>query len=374
MSAMFRRSIPVLQASDRGRAAELCARVPQFQYDPEPSQASPAPHYSDAGHRGMQSIPSTIDRDLRGSKMEIRHLQSLIALAEQGSFTAAARKMNTVQSGVSVAIKEMEQELGVQLVNRTTRRVALTSAGNLFLEHARLSVALLNDGIAAVRSEKGVVQGRLHLGILQSLDPYLNLPALLARFRAKYPLVEFALRSLNSEEIPSQVRSGLIDLGFHAVVSGTVWPGIASIPFVQDPLVAICGRKHALARQKDIELHALRDEDFIDLTPERALRRLLDRVCSTENLSRHSTYEVSDVPTMLQLVSAGLGVAVVPLRLAQTANKTTHVHVLPFVEQDRLPVWAVQIALRTKRSSESVEKTAPDLFLDMLQAPEHSRE
>lgn len=301
--------------------------------------------------------------------MEIRHLQSLIALAEEGSFTAAARKMNTVQSGVSVAIKEMEQELGVRLVNRTTRKVALTSSGILFLEHARSSVSLLNDGIAAVRSEKGVVRGRLHLGILQSLDPYINLPPLLARFRAKYPLVEFALRSLNSEEVPSQVRSGFIDLGFHAVVSGTSWPGITSIPFVQDSLVAVCGRKHALAKQKKVELHTLRGENFIDLTPERALRRLLDRVCSAEKLSRNSIYEVSEVPTLLQLVSAGLGVAVVPLRLAQTTNRITPVHVLPFVEQDRLPLWSVQIALRTKRSSESGKKTAPDLFLDMLQAP-----
>ena len=300
--------------------------------------------------------------------MEIRHLQSFIAVAEQGSFTAAARKMNTVQSGISVAIKEMEQELGVQLVNRTTRRLALTSAGDLFLEHARSSLALLNDGMAAVRSEKGIVRGRLHLGILQSLDPYLNLPALLAKFRVKYPLVEFALRSLNSEEIPAQVRSGYIDLGFHAVVSKTVWPGVNLIPFVEDTLVVICPAKHTLAKRKNVELQALANEIFVDLTAERALRRLVDRICSAQNVRRKGTYEVSDVPTMLQLVSAGLGIAVVPLRLAQTASGSMHVHVLPFTEQDRLPMWSVQIVSRTKRASEPEKRTAPDLFLEMLQA------
>lgn len=300
--------------------------------------------------------------------MEIRHLQSLIALSEQGSFTAAARKLNTVQSGISVSIKEMEQELGVQLVNRTTRRVALTGAGELFLQHARSSLAALNDGISAVHSEARVVRGRLHIGVLQSLDPYVNFPALLTKFRAKYPLVDFAVRSMNSVEVPAQVRSGVIDLGFHAAVSGTVWSGVASVPFVQDPLVAICPQKHSLAKHNRIKLAGLMDQTFVDLTPERALRRLVDRLCIAQNVHRNSAYQVSDVATMLQFVAFGLGVAVVPLRVAQAANKTRPVHLLSLIEQDTLPVWAVQIATRIGRSSDSGKKTVPELFLDMLQA------
>jgi DNA-binding transcriptional LysR family regulator len=107
--------------------------------------------------------------------MEIRHLQYFIALAEEGKFTAAARRMNIVQSGLSVSIKELEQELGSQLVTRTTRKVSLTAAGDLFLEHARGCLTLLNDGVQAVQSQNGVVRGRLHLGILQSLTPYVQL-------------------------------------------------------------------------------------------------------------------------------------------------------------------------------------------------------
>jgi DNA-binding transcriptional LysR family regulator len=99
--------------------------------------------------------------------MEIRHLKHFIALAEEGKFTTAARRMNIVQSGLSVSIKELEQELGSQLVMRTTRKVSLTTTGELFLEHARGCLALLNDGVQAVRSQDGVVRGRLHLGILQ---------------------------------------------------------------------------------------------------------------------------------------------------------------------------------------------------------------
>jgi DNA-binding transcriptional LysR family regulator len=120
--------------------------------------------------------------NLRGALVEIRRLLHFVALAEEGQFTTAARRMNIVQSGLSVTIKELEQELGVQLVNRTTRTVSLTDAGEVFLEYARSSLLMLNNGVEAVRSRDGVVRGRLHLGILQSLGPYVDLPLLLKTF------------------------------------------------------------------------------------------------------------------------------------------------------------------------------------------------
>ena len=95
--------------------------------------------------------------DVEGLPMDIRHYRSFIALAEEGSFTSAARRLNLVQSGLSVTIKEMEEELGVKLVQRTTRRVSLTDAGLLFLEYARPALTMLNDGIEAVRSPRAAL-------------------------------------------------------------------------------------------------------------------------------------------------------------------------------------------------------------------------
>jgi DNA-binding transcriptional LysR family regulator len=299
--------------------------------------------------------------------MEMRHLQNFIALAEEGTFTAAARKINVVQSGISVTIKEMEQELGVQLVNRTTRTVSLTHAGELFLTHARSSLAMLRDGIQAVRSEDGIVRGRLHLGILQSLEPYVNLPMLLQTFRIKYPRVEFAVRSVNSGEVPAQVRSGYVDLGFHAIVSERESAGVRIIPFVQDVLVGICSRTHALAKRGNVTFDALAEETFVDLTPERALRQLLDQACSQRNLRRNSVYQVSNVVTLLQFVSAGLGVAVVPSGLARVAADSRQLHVLSFLKQDRsLPLWRVVIVTRSQHSTLPGKKTTVDLFLEAL--------
>src|SRR5277367_6372785 len=101
--------------------------------------------------------------------MEIRHLKHFVALAEEGKFTAAANRMHIVQSGLSVSNKE------------------------LFLEYARGCLTTLKDGVLAVQSQSGVVRGRLHLAILQSLTPYVPLARLLGRFRSAYPEVEFAV-------------------------------------------------------------------------------------------------------------------------------------------------------------------------------------
>jgi DNA-binding transcriptional LysR family regulator len=303
--------------------------------------------------------------------MEIRHLQHFIALAEEGKFTTAAQRMHIVQSGLSVSIKELEQELGSQLVTRTTRKVSLTPAGELFLEHARGCLALLNDGVQAVRSQDGVVRGRLHLGILQSLTPYLQLAALLQRFHSSYPEVEFAVRALSTEAIPSLVRSGYVDLSFQPIIGKEQWPGVEVIPYAQDSLVAICSSKHALARSRSVRLETLSRESFVDLTPERALRKLVDQVFTQHHLPRSIVYQVSDIETQLYFVAHGLGVAIVPSALARSSTTSHHLHTLRILSQPpKLPKWRIAILTRPKRK-DIPGKTTVELFLETLAELSH---
>jgi DNA-binding transcriptional LysR family regulator len=298
--------------------------------------------------------------------VEIRHLQHFIALAEEGKFTTAARRMNIVQSGLSVSIKELEQELGSQLVARTTRKVSLTATVELFLEHARGCLALLKDGVQAVRSQDGIVRGRVHLGILQSLTPYVQLAALLQRFHSSYPEVEFAVRALSTEEVPALVRSGYVDLSFQAVIGKERWPGVQVIPYAQDSLVAICSSKHALAKSSSVRLEMLSHESFVDLTPERALRKLVDQVFTQHHLLRSSVYQVSDVETQLYFVAHGLGVAIVPSALARSSTASHHLHTLRLLSQPpKLPKWRIAILTRPRRN-DIPGKTTVGLFLETL--------
>ncbi|WP_390890466.1 LysR family transcriptional regulator [Tunturiibacter lichenicola] len=298
--------------------------------------------------------------------MEIRHLQHFIALAEEGKFTTAAKRMNIVQSGLSMSIKELEQELGSQLVTRTTRKVSLTATGELFLEHARSCIALLDDGVQAVRSQDGVVRGRLHLGILQSLTPYVQLAALLQRFHSSYPEIEFAVRALSTEAVPALVRSGSVDLSFQAIIGKERWPGVQVIPYAQDSLVAICSSKHALARRSSVRLEMLSHESFVDLTPERALRKLVDQVFTQHHLPRSSVYQVSDIETQLYFVAHGLGVAIVPSALARSSAASHHLHMLRILSPPpKLPKWRIAILTRPRRN-DLPRKTTVELFLDTL--------
>jgi DNA-binding transcriptional LysR family regulator len=298
--------------------------------------------------------------------MEIRQLQLFIALAEEESFTKAAHRMNIVQSGLSTSIKALEQELGTQLFDRTTRKVMLTPAGTLFLQHARAGLVMLDSGVQAVRSQDGIVRGRLRLGILQSLGPYVDLPVLLHTFRTSYPEVEFSVRSLNTETIPAQVRSGYVDLSFHALVGESKDAGLRMIPFAQDSLIAICSTKHPFATRRSVSLELLAGERFVDLTPERALRRLVDSIFHKSKLSRNSIYELSDVSMMLQFVANDLGVAIVPSELARSSARTSRLHFLPITASGvRLPKWRIVVVVMAPRR-DTPGKTIVDRFLEVL--------
>jgi DNA-binding transcriptional LysR family regulator len=300
--------------------------------------------------------------------MEIRQLQHFVALSEEGSFTRAAQRMHLVQSGLSLSIKELELELGSRLVERTTRRVALTETGKLFLEHARATLTALESGITAVRSQDGVVRGRLRLGILQSLGPYLDLPHLLKRFRAAYPQVDIAVRALSTDSVPALVGSGDVDLSFQALVSKTEWSGVQVIPYAQDSLVAICSLDHPSRSANSIRLEALARGTFVDLTPDRALRRVVDQMFAEHLIKRNTVLEVSDAQTAMQFVENGLGVAVVPSELARSLTASGRILSLKISNQDPYPPrWRIAI-LRRSRQTGLPGKSTVDLFLEALAA------
>jgi DNA-binding transcriptional LysR family regulator len=271
-----------------------------------------------------------------------------------------------VQSGLSVTIKEMEEELGIQLVQRTTRRVSLTDAGLLFLEYARPAVTMLNDGMEAVRSQSGVVRGRIRLGILQSLSPYIDLPGVLSAFHAQYPDVDFAVRSVDSPQAPELIRAGSIDLCFHAITTTKPAAGVEATAFVRDSLVAVCANTHPLAQRKTVTLNALTEFPFVDLSPERALRTLTDRSFADRGLIRRSTFEVSAVETLLSFVAGGLGVSIVPAALANVWAPVLKLQTLPFRDQNfHMPKWKLVILIRSQRH-EPTGETVRKLMLEAL--------
>jgi len=246
--------------------------------------------------------------------MELRQLEHFLAVAEDESFTRAARRLGYVQSALSVSIQSIERELAVQLFDRTTHRVRLTDAGRALLPSARATIA----GAQAFRDEaaalNGLLTGTLRIGIMQAFTAR-NVPQLLGRFHREHPQVEIAMRPSpgGAAELLAGVADGELDFAFAAVVD--LPKGLRALPLANEGMVFVSGGSEAPGATGPVRLRDLAEASFIDFPSGWGVRTILDRAFAKLGVHRHVTIEVADVATLVQLVREGLGVALLPLSL-----------------------------------------------------------
>ena len=243
--------------------------------------------------------------------MELRQLEHFVAAAEERHFTRAAQRLHIVQSGLSASIRALERELGAPLFVRSTRRVELTQAGLALLPEARRTLAAATAAADAVAAVQGLVRGSLAVGTMQILPPGVDLLAVLGRFHAQHPGVELRLRQAGTGTLLGEVAAGALDLALVAPV-GRPPAGLVVRRLAGDPLLVACAPEHPLAGRGQVELAELAAEPFVDFQPDWGLRMLVDQQLAAAGLDRHTALEVNDVPTLLELVAHGLGVALVP--------------------------------------------------------------
>lgn len=245
--------------------------------------------------------------------MEIRQLRHLIALAEEGSFTSAARREHIVQSGLSSSIRGLERDVNAELYVRDSRPVRLSAAGQALLESARRTVAEIERGHQQVRGVLGLVEGPFRVGFVEvgSLSSSCPFVSWLATFVAAYPGLEISASQPTAAEALRMVAEGQLDC---ALVS-TEQPapvGIRLMPVSSERLVAICAAAHRLADRRTVLLRELATERFVDATPGRESRDIIDAAFARRGLYRKLACEVSDLTMIVELVAAGLGIALVP--------------------------------------------------------------
>jgi DNA-binding transcriptional LysR family regulator len=243
--------------------------------------------------------------------VELRQLEQFVAAAEERHFTRAARRLHIVQSGLSASIRALERELGAPLFVRSTRRVELTEAGRALLPEARRTLAAAAAAADAVAAVQGLLRGTLAVGTMQILPPALDLVAVLGRFHAEHPEVELRLRQASTGSLLEEVRGGGLDLALVAS-AGRPPKGVSVRWLTGDPLLVACATTHPLADRDQVELADLAGEPFVDFQQDWGLRILVDQQLAAAGLHRVTAMEVNDVPTLLELVAHGLGVALVP--------------------------------------------------------------
>ena len=243
--------------------------------------------------------------------MDLRQLRYLVAVADEGGFTRAAESVHIAQPAVSQQIRRLEQELGLALVERTTRRVTLTEAGELLVGRARRMLAELEAAESELQALRGVYTGHVTIGAMHTMGP-VDLSLALALFRERHPAVRFTVREQSSEEMAEMLRVDELELAFLSVTERIESRGLGLYQLVSEELVVLLPRSHRLAKRAQVRMAQLADEPFISFRAGARLRELLVTAGHEAHFEPQVALESNESQRVRRLVSRGLGVAILP--------------------------------------------------------------
>ena len=243
---------------------------------------------------------------------DLQQLQAFVAVAERGSFRAAADHIHLSAPALSRRIDKLETILGARLFNRTTRSTELTAMGRVFLERARAALDDLEFAILGISDIAASGSGRVTVACVPSAAIHF-LPSVLGSFTELYPLIRVRVVDEGASQVLASVISGESDFGISFL--GSQVPGVDFEPIHTDPFVLAMRREHPLATQPSLAWSALNGERLITAARSSGNRQLLDDAMAKASIDPVYRFEVSHMATLLGMVEAGLGVAAVP-RLA----------------------------------------------------------
>jgi DNA-binding transcriptional LysR family regulator len=243
--------------------------------------------------------------------LDVRRLQYFIAVAETLHFRKAAERLHVAQPALSQQIRRLEEDLGCELLTRDRRRVELTPAGQALLESGRRALAQMTHAEDTARRTAANQLALLRIGFLNPAA-FAIVPKLLQRLRAERPDLFLILREGGSASLLEEVRLGTLDVAF---ARGPIThPGVRIDVLRREPLVAVLPSTHPLARRKRVPLAELADESFVgfrrDVAP--SLHDAITRMCMDAGFAPSFVTEASEWYTIVSLVAAGLGVAILP--------------------------------------------------------------
>ncbi|MES2313137.1 MAG: LysR family transcriptional regulator [Pseudomonadota bacterium] len=243
--------------------------------------------------------------------MEFRQLQLFVAVAEELHFGRAAARVRMAQPPFSQQIRKLETELGMELLTRSSRRVALTPAGVQLLEQARGLLVKRAEVVASVRRVAEGEAGLLRVGFGAS-SAFGVLPEIVQRFRAKHPNVVLRLDDREAIDIGAALVNGELDIAI--VRAPFQYQGVDVESLLKERFILALPEQHALARKKTIATAALMAEPFIMfpryIAP--SLHDTIASICIAAGFSPNIVHEASSWPSVISLVKAGLGITIAP--------------------------------------------------------------
>ncbi len=247
--------------------------------------------------------PLDLDRSVT-----LRQLRAFKTVADLKSFSLAAQQLRISQPSVSYQVKELEEAVGLPLLDRLGKRVHLTEAGSVLYSYARRTLDVLDEAALALEEMRGIKRGNLRVGASTTVGIYL-LPAALGAFKKLHPGLVISLEIGTRARVQEQVLNNELDL---AVVGPALKdPDLAILPFVSDELVVVAPAGHALAGRKGLSLKDLVDQPFVMREPASGSRWSLEKAARKAGAKLTVAMELGSNGAIKHAVESGLGLAVI---------------------------------------------------------------
>ena len=260
--------------------------------------------------------------------MELIQLRYFVAVADATSFSQAAKRLHVSQPALSYHISRLEKELGCRLFDRTSRRVALSLDGRVFLPMARGVLSKADEALRVMQERLGMTTGEVTMGSISSVAAHF-VPAILASFRKNYPGIRVHLEEDATATLELQVIDGSIDF---AIISTPSNPTSLEIThLLEEELLVAVPERHRLALRLAVRVPELADEDFIMLGENFTLAGQVVELCRRAGFEPRVAYRVGSLESMLSFTGNSLGISIVP-RLALRGPHQAGISIVPFEE------------------------------------------
>lgn len=274
--------------------------------------------------------------------VEINDLRAFVAVADLGSFAAAARELHLSQPALSRRISKLETSLGVRLLERTTRRVELSAPGRAFALRARQVVNGFDESLLDVTDAASRLTGEITLACVPTAVNHL-LPAVLEQFQQQFPGVLIRVMDEGASEALALVARGEADFGINYL--GAQEGNIAFAPLLEERFVLACPPAHPLARRKSVNWSELGEHRYIAVNKASGNRMLLDLALGKVPQLPRPVLEARHVRTAVDMVAAGLGIAAVPQLAIPVSGADAVLRIVPLVS----PTVSRTLGLLTRR-------------------------